>query len=61
MILPLALELGGTCLALLALHEVFRDIFHPTLSGNLSDLLGRVISLLFRHTFLRPALGPLSW
>ncbi len=59
MILPFALEIGGAALALFALHEVFRDIFHPTLSGNLSDLLGRVTSLLLRHTFLRPALGPI--
>jgi hypothetical protein len=59
MFLPFAFEIAGAILALFALHEVFRDIFHPTLSGNLSDWLGRMTALLLRHTFLRPAVGPI--
>ncbi len=54
------LEIGGTLLVLFTLREVFRDIFHPTLSGNLSDAIGRGMSVLLRHTRLRPAAGPLA-
>ncbi len=56
----IVLEICGTLLVLLTLREVFRDIFHPTRSGNLSDAIGRSVSLLLRHTRLRPAAGPLA-
>ncbi len=59
MLLRIAYEVTGTLLVLFTLREVFRDIFHPTRSGNLSDAIGRGISLVLRHTHLRPAAGPL--
>jgi hypothetical protein len=60
MIARIALESGGACLVLFGLREVFRDIFHPTRSGTLSDFVGRFASLLMRRTRLRPAVGPVS-
>jgi uncharacterized membrane protein len=60
MITTILLECGGTLLVLFGIREVFRDIFHPTASGSLSDFVGRLASLLMRHTRLRPAVGPLS-
>lgn len=60
MITTILLECGGTLLVLLGIREVFRDIFHPTVSGSLSDFVGRLMSLFLRHTRLRPAVGPLS-
>lgn len=54
------LEVIGTLIVLFALREVFRDIFHPTRSGTLSEFVGRLTSLLMRRTRLRPAVGPLS-
>ena len=60
LIVPLVLEAGGTLLALYTLHEVFRDIFHPTRSGSLSDLIGWLVSRLTRHTRLRPSVGPIA-
>jgi hypothetical protein len=60
MIVTILLECGGTLLVLFGLREVFRDIFHPTASGSLSDFVGRLASLAMRHTPLRPAIGPLS-
>ncbi len=54
------LEIAGTLLVLFTLREIFRDIFHPTLSGSLSDGIGRGMSLLLRHTSFRPAVGPLA-
>lgn len=52
-------EVAGAGLVLFTLHEVFRDIFHPTRSGSLSDFVGRLGSRFLRKTSLRPALGPL--
>ncbi len=60
MSLRMVLEISGTVLVLFTLREVFRDIFHPTRFGNLSDVIGRGMSLLLRHTRLRPAAGPLA-
>jgi hypothetical protein len=52
---------AGICVAVLAIREVFRDLFHPTESGSLSDYIGRTIFKLLRH---RPSMlslaGPLS-
>jgi hypothetical protein len=56
----IALEIGGAFLVLFGLREVFRDIFHPTRSGTLSDFVGRFASLLMRRTRLRAAVGPVS-
>ena len=60
MIVTILLECGGTLLVVFVLRVVFRDIFHPTASGSLSDFVGRLASLLMRHTRLRPAVGPIS-
>ena len=60
MIGTILLECGGTLLVFIGLREVFRDIFHPTASGSLSDFVGRFVSLLMRRTRLRPAVGPVS-
>ena len=60
MIVTILLECGGTLLVVFGLREVFRDIFHPTASGSLSEFVGWLASLLMRHTRLRPAVGPLS-
>ncbi len=60
MLLRAVIEVSGVLLVVFTLREVFRDIFHPTLSGNLSDAIGRVSSLLLRHTRLRSALGALA-
>jgi hypothetical protein len=54
------LEILGTLIVLFGLREVFRDIFHPTRSGTLSELVGQLLSLLMRRTRLRPAVGALS-
>jgi hypothetical protein len=54
------LEIIGTLVVLFGLREVFRDIFHPTRSGTLSEFVGRIMSLLMRRTRLRPAVGALS-
>jgi hypothetical protein len=56
----IALEIGGSVLILYGLREVFRDIFHPSRSGTMSDYIGRSFSLLMRRTRFRPALGPLA-
>lgn len=50
----------GTVMVLFGLREVFRDIFHPTRSGTLSENVGRLTSLLISQTRLRPAVGALS-
>src|SRR6195952_5478065 len=60
MIARIALEIGGAFLVLFGLREVFRDIFHPTRSGTLSEFVGRGTSLLMRGTRLRPAVGALA-
>jgi hypothetical protein len=54
MIATILLECGGTLLAPFGIREVFRDFFHPTASGSLSDFFGRLAALLMRHTSLRP-------
>ncbi len=54
------LEIIGTLIVLFGLREVFRDIFHPTRSGTLSEFVGRAASVLMRKTPLRPAVGALS-
>jgi hypothetical protein len=54
------IEIIGTVIVLFGLREVFRDIFHPTRSGTLSEFVGRLASLLMRRTRLRPAVGALS-
>lgn len=53
-------ECAGVLVVLYGLSEVFRDIFHPTQSGTLSEYVGRGISALLRHTRFRPAVGPIS-
>ena len=58
--LRVALEFAGTLIVLFTLREVFRDIFHPTSSGTLSDLVGRVLSRLLRKTRFRQAVGALA-
>ena len=58
MLVSAILEVVGIVIALYTMREVFRDIFHPTLSGSLSDFVGRVASMMFRSTRLRPAVGP---
>ncbi len=51
----------GICVVLLAIREVFRDLFHPTETGSLSDYLGRTIFNLLRRTpSWLPLAGPLS-
>jgi hypothetical protein len=47
-------------MVLFGLREVFRDIFHPTRSGTLSEYVGRLTSLLMRRTRLRPAVRELG-
>lgn len=54
------IEIAGAIVVLLTIREVFQDIFHPTRSGSLSDVIGRGYSKWFRHTFVRPAVGPLA-
>jgi hypothetical protein len=39
------LQIIGTLIVLFGLREVFRDIFHPTRSGTLSEFVGRIMSL----------------
>ncbi len=51
---------SGTLVVLFGVREVFRDIFHPTLSGSLSDWVGRLTSALLSHTRFRPAVGPFA-
>lgn len=53
-------ECAGTLVVLYGLSEVFRDIFHPTRSGTLSETAGRLISAALRHTRFRPAVGPIA-
>jgi hypothetical protein len=54
------LEIVGILIVLFGLREVFRDIFHPTRSGTLSEFVGQASSFLMRKTRLRPAIGALS-
>jgi len=51
-------EILGLALIFFAFQNVFRDIFHPTRSGSLSDFIGALGSRLFVHTKLRAAIGP---
>jgi len=54
------IEIAGVALVVFALREMFHDIFHPTQSGGLSELVGRMISGALRHTRFRPTVGPLA-
>lgn len=54
------LEILGIAIVLFGLREVFRDIFHPTHSGTLSECVGRMTSLLLHRTRLRPSIGAFS-
>ncbi len=56
----LLLEAAGALLVLYGLTQVYRDIFHPTQSGTLSDSIGALYSALLRHTRLRSSIGPLA-
>lgn len=60
MIATIVIEIVGAVVMLFTFREVFHDIFHPTRSGSLSDLIGHLCSKAFRHTRLRPAIGPLA-
>jgi hypothetical protein len=51
----------GAFIAAFALREIFRDLFHPSQSGSLSDYVARFIFRLFRtRRSLLPLAGPLS-
>ncbi len=58
--LRVVLEIAGTLITLFALREIFSDIFHPARGGNLSDWIGRMCSVVLRHTRYRSAVGPLA-
>ncbi len=60
MVLLVVCELGGCLIVLAALHEVFTDIFQPVQSGNVSGVIARTCSVLFRRTPLSSSSGPLS-
>jgi hypothetical protein len=55
------LQIIGTLIVLFALREVFRDIFHPTRSGTLSEFVGRIMSLFMRRTRLRQQSALFRW
>lgn len=51
----------GAVIVVLTLHEVFKDLFHPSESGALSDWVGRSLFRLFRRRrSLLPSAGPLT-
>ncbi len=50
----------GISTIVLALHEVFSDIFQPVHSGTLSDLIAKSSYKLFRGTRLGPSSGPMA-
>ncbi len=51
----------GVLMVGFALQEVFRDLFHPTMAGSLSDYVARTIFRLFRRSRSTLALaGPLA-
>ena len=58
MVLTIVMVTAGILVVLFTLREVFRDIFHPTLSGTVSDLAGHAASWMFRSTRFRAAVGP---
>lgn len=58
MFLTVVVEIAGVLILLFTLTNVFYDIFHPTKSGSLSDFVGKAGNKMFRHTRLRPAIGP---
>lgn len=39
----------GALIVAFTLREVFRDLFHPTQTGSLSDYVGRTVFRVFRH------------
>jgi hypothetical protein len=52
---------GGVVLISLVVMEVFKDLFHPTNSGALSEWLGRRLFNLFRRKiWLLPLAGLLT-
>lgn len=53
--------LAGLLILLFTLHEVFRDLFHPSASGSLSEFIARRIFQISRYRLsLLPDAGPLS-
>ncbi|HZU30599.1 MAG TPA: hypothetical protein VFB79_05755 [Candidatus Angelobacter sp.] len=58
MLWTVLLETLGIGTVLFTLRDVFHDIFHPTRTGSLSDLIDWLGSRLFGHTKFRPAIGP---
>jgi hypothetical protein len=60
MVLRIIIEIVGILIVLYGLLQVFRDIFHPTASGSLSDGVGRIVSATMKHTRFRPAVGAVS-
>lgn len=59
-VIEIVFECAGVLVVLYGLSEVFRDIFHPTRSGTLSEFIGKLASRLLRQTRFRPAVGPVS-
>ena len=54
-------DLTGTLVVLFTLREVFRDLFHPTLSGSLSDAIGSAgLKIIRLRPSLRSSIGPLA-
>lgn len=53
--------LTGVLLIVWTLREVFRDLFHPSASGSLSDFVARtVFNLTRRWVIVLPAAGPVA-
>jgi Ion channel len=51
----------GTLIVVFMLREVFRDLFHPSATGSLSDIVAKNVFNLFRHMpHLLGDAGPLS-
>ena len=53
--------LTGVLLIVWTLREVFRDLFHPSASGSLSDFVARMLfNLMRRWASVLPAAGPVA-
>ncbi len=51
----------GIVIAAMTMREIFKDLFHPSASGSLSDYIGRTLFRLFRRwPSILPLAGPLS-